>query len=292
MESIGVILYCQGFFLPPPHHYSVREMALCDLSGKNHVLFSYDPSNTCPSYAKLTNEAKEMIDKAIADHGIPFDPKYPHRTSNDLTTNFDEFIAEFGRAKTPDIGVWAGDEVAKAFLDGLGLTPVPIEHDNLQLLPLGSVIRDNERLDYRDICAGHWKRVTPDDEELEESYTHRCSIEFPCALAAWVRKETHFRSPTLVKDSLHQRNIWQHRMERFLDCVMCCNECKGEMSRAFDRGEGISWYPDCDTWPCCFLKTIFKLNVHDEEDGYWNASDYQDSTLDTLPVLTPLVKQE
>lgn len=187
METIGVVLYCQGFILPPPYYLSVREMALCDLSGKNHVLFAYDPSNTCPSYTKLPNEARECVDQAIADHGIPFESKYPKRSPNQLTNDFDEFLAEFGREKTPAIGVWSGDEVAKSFLEGLGITPVLIEEDNLQLLPLGTVLRDDEQLAYRDECAGHWKRVTPDHEDLEDSYCHRCCIEFACALAALVR---------------------------------------------------------------------------------------------------------
>ena len=266
-------------------------MALCDLSGKNHVLFSYEPSNTCPSYGKLPNDVKESVDKSMADHGIPFDPKYPTRSQNDLPTDFDEFLSEFGRTKTPDIGIWSGDEIAKSFLQGVGIEPVLIEHDNLQLLPLGTVLRDDEQLNYRDECAGHWKRVTPENEDLEESYFHRCSIEFVCAVSAFVRKETHFRSPNLVKELLYQKNLWEHRMERFLDCVLCCRECQADMSKAFDRGEGLSWYPDCDNSPCCFVKNIFKLGVHDAEDEHWNASDYQDSTLDTLAVVSPPVKQ-
>ena len=35
MDTIGIVIYCQGFLLPRPYGYSVREMGLCDLSGKN-----------------------------------------------------------------------------------------------------------------------------------------------------------------------------------------------------------------------------------------------------------------
>lgn len=291
MESVGVILFCQGFILPPPDYHSVREMALCDLSGKNHVLFSYDPSNISPSYAKLDNQTKETVDKAIANHGISYEPKYPLRSPNDLPNDFDEFIAEFGRAKTPDIGIWSGDEVAKSFLEGVGITPVLIQCDNLQLLPMGTVINEAQMHQYKvQDCAGHWKRVTPDNEDLETSHFHRCFIEFACALAALVRKETHFRSDDLLMNLLYQKNLWQARMEKFLHVVMCCSDCHVEMSRAFEKGEGLFWYPDCDTSPCCFLKSIFKEGVHDGINTFWNASDYQDSTLDTLAVLTPPTK--
>ena len=109
---------------------------------------------------------------------------------------------------------------------------------------------------------------------------HRCSVEFACALAGLVHKQSHYRSPTLAQDLLYQKNLWQYRMERLLDVLMCCSKCEAEMSRAFDHGEGLSWYPDCDTSPCCFVKNIFQYGVHCPLDKYWNTSDYQDSTLD------------
>lgn len=288
MDSVGVLLYCQGFILPPPYYHSVREMALCDLSGRHHVLFSYDPSNSVPSFEKLDNSIKDTVEKAEKEHGIPYTPKYPHRSSNDLCTNVDEFLAEFGRAKTPNIGVWSGDKVAMSFLEGLGSKPVLIECDDLQMLPMGTVIKETQMRQYmHEDCAGRWKRVTPDNEDLETSHFHRCSIEYVCALAALVRKETHFRDHDLLANLLYQKNLWQTRMEKFLHVVMCCSDCQGEMSRAFDKGEGLSWYPDCDNSPCCFLKSIFREGVHDGVNELWNASDYQDSTLDTMTVLVP-----
>lgn len=287
MDSIGIILYCQGFILPPPYYFSVREMALCDLTGKNHVLFAYDPS-TVPSYAKLDNKTKESVDQAVKDHGILYEPKYSHRSANALTTDIDEFVAEFGRTKTPDIGVWAGDEVARAFLTGLGITPVVIECDDLQQLPMGTVIHEDQMRTYEhDDCATHFYRSPRVIEDPDTDHGHRCSIEYACALAALVRKETHFRAENLLTNLLYQKNLWQTRMEKLLDAIMCCNECKVDMSTEFEKGNGLAWYPDCDTHPCCFLKNIFREGVHDGSSSYWNASDYHDSTLDTLAVLVP-----
>ena len=119
-------------------------------------------------------------------------------------------------------------------MEGLDVSTVLIEHDNLQTLPLGSVMSDKEHIDHRDSCSGHCLRQTPDNEDLEESYCHRCSVEFACALAAWVRKETPYRCPTIVQDLLYQRNLWQHRMERLLDVTMCCSKCSAELSKAFE----------------------------------------------------------
>lgn len=287
MESIGIILYCQGFILPRPHYPRIREMALCDLSGRNHDLFAYDPSPTDPSYTELDNKYREGVDKAMETHGIPYNQRYPSRSQNDLTTDFHEFITQFGCAEKPNIGIWSGDEIAKSFLEGVGETPTLIPCNDLQLLPTGTVLNDGQRHQYQvQQCASHHKR-DPIEEDLETSYLHRCSIEYACALAAKVRKETHFRSPSLVEDLLFQKNLWQMRMEKLLDVLMCCRECQGEMSRAFDKGEGLSWYPDCNTSPCCFVKRIFQEGVHRVMDDYWNPSDYQDSTLDTLAVLNP-----
>lgn len=288
MDSIGIILYCQGFILPPPYYYSVREMALCDLSGKNHVLFAYDPSNTVPSYAKLSNKTKESVDQAVKDHGILYEPKYTRRSATDLTHDIDTFLDEFRRAKTPDIGIWAGDEVAKAFLQGLGSTSVLIECDNLQRLPMGTVIDEDRMRAYEHgECATHFYRAPRENEDPDTDHCHRCSLEYACALAALVRKETHFRAHDLLDNLLYQKNLWQTRMEKLLDATMCCRECNVEMSREFEKGNGLTWYPDCDTYPCCFLKSIFREGVHDGTDSYWNASDYHDSTLDTLAVLVP-----
>lgn len=289
MDTIGIVIYCQGFLLPRPYGYSVREMGLCDLSGKNRKVFAYE--NKGPSYNKLSAEAKKAVDDACKQHGVSYEPKYPAR-SNCLTVDFDEFVAEFTPKNRPDVGVWAGDVVAQAFLEGLGLTPVLIEHENLQICPLGSVMSDDENHQHRHECCGHRLRQPPEDEDLEETYFHRCCVEFACALAALVRKETHYRSPTLVQDLLYQRNLWQHRMERVLDAVMCSSESSADMGRAFDRGEGLSWYSDCDTGFCRIIRSIFQRGVHCKEDGFWNASDYHDSTLDTLSVLTPFVEKE
>lgn len=286
MDSVGIILFCQGFILPRPHYPRVREMALCDLSGRNHTLFAYDPSPSDPSYAKLNNKSRESVDDAMNTHGIPYTQKYPSRSQNQLTVDLDEFLTEFGRADKPNIGIWSGDEIAKSLLEGLGNTKYTlIPCDDLQLLPTGTILNDAQRHQYQvQQCASHWKRK-PIEEDSDTSYLHRCSIEYVCALAAKVRKETHFRSPTLVEDLLAQKNLWEMRMEKLLDVILCCRECQGEMNRAFDKGEGLSWYPDCDNSPCCHVKRVFKEGVHDVMSEYWNPSDYHDSTLDTLAVL-------
>ena len=288
MDTIGIVIYCQGFIVPKPYGFTVRKMGLCDLSGKHRTVFAYE--NSGPSYNKLSTEAKESVDEACKQHGVRYEPKYPVCSANCLTDDFDKFAAEF--SNKPDVGVWAGDAMARAFMEGLGVSTVLIEHDNLQTLPLGSVMSDQEHFDHRDSCSLHWLRQTSDNEDLDESYFHCCSVEFACALFALMRKETHYRSPTIVDDLLYQRNLWQHRMERLLDVVMCCSECSADMSKAFDRGEGLSWYPDCDTGVCGLIRSIFQYGVHRSEDGYWNASDYQDSTLDTLSVLTPFIPEE
>ena len=283
MESIGVVIYCQGFLLPSPHGYLVREMGLCDLSGKQRRVYAYEHQGT--SYDKLTTTVQKSVDEQCAVHGVCYEPKYPNRPQTCLSTDFDTFVTKY--ATQPSVGVWAGDAVAQAFLDGLGVSTVVLPHDNLQTLPLGSVLQINEQ--YRnEACSGHGSRQCSANNDDEDDYMHRCSLEFACALAALVRKETHYRSPTLVQDLLYQKNLWQYRMERLLDVMMCCTDCAADMSRAFDRGEGLSWYPECDTSPCCFVKSIFHYGVFDPWPDRWNPSDYQDSTLDTMSVLTPV----
>ena len=284
MDTIGIFIYCQGFILPKPYGYTVCEMGLCDLSGKHRAMFAYE--NSGPSYDKLSAETQTSVDEACKQHGVRYEPKYRVRSANCLTDDFDTFVAKF--SSKPNVGVWAGDAVAQAFMAGMGVSTVVIEHANLQTLPFGSVMSDQElHKTERKHCSLHGLRKSPPNNDDEDDYMHRCSMEFACALAALVRKQTHYRPPTLVQDLLYQRNLWQHRMERLLDVLMCCSEFVADMSRAFDRGEGLSWYLDCDTSPCCFLKTIFQYGVHYPIDKYWNASDYHDSTLDTLPVLTP-----
>ena len=54
MESIGIVIYCQGFLLPQPLGYAVREMGLCDLPGKHRQVFTYE--NRAPGYEKLGNK--------------------------------------------------------------------------------------------------------------------------------------------------------------------------------------------------------------------------------------------
>ena len=288
MDTIGIVIYCQGFIVPKPYGFTVREMGLCDLSGKHRTVFAYE--NSGPSYNKLSTEAKESVDEACKQHGVRYEPKYPARSTNCLTHDFDTFVAKF--SSKPNVGVWAGDAVAQAFMAGMGVSTVVIEHTDLLSLPLGSVMSDQEVQDNEhEHCSRHFLREMPPHED-EDSYQHRCSVEFACALAALVRKQTHYRSPTLVQDLLFQRNLWQYRMERLLDVLMCCSECAAEMSRAFDRGEGLSWYPDCDTSPCYFVKKIFQDGGHSPMDKYWNASDYHDSTMDTLSVLTPFSSED
>lgn len=275
MDTIGEVIYCQGFMLPGPWFYKVREMGLSDLSGKHRRVYSYE--NTGPNYEKLPANVKESVDKAIQRHGVPYQSKYSSKTS--LTNDFDTFIAKY--ATKPAVGVWAGDEVGQAFLTGLGCPSVVIEHNDLQSLPLRCVMSEETR--YRNSnCSGHYLRTILDDDD---SNMHRCSLEYACALSALVRKETHYRSPTILEDLLYQKNLWQYRLERFLDVMMCCSECVCEMSQAFERGEGLEWYSDCDTSPCCFLKYIFREGVHEPFSHY--EIEYADRTLDTLTVLSP-----
>ena len=115
---------------------------------------------------------------------------------------------------------------------------------------------------------------------------HRCSLEFACALSALVRKETQYCSPTILQDLLYEKNLWQYRVLHLLDVMMCCTECAGEMGEAFERGEGLEWYSDCDTSPCCFIKRIFREGVYEPFSSF-DETDFPDSTLDTLTVLTP-----
>ena len=115
---------------------------------------------------------------------------------------------------------------------------------------------------------------------------HRCSLEFACALSALVRKETQYRFPTILQDVLYEKNLWQYRVLHLLDVMMCCTECAGEMGEAFECGEGLEWYSDCDTSPCCFIKRIFREGVYERFSSF-DETDFPDCTLDTLTVLTP-----
>ena len=189
-------------------------------------------------------------------------------------------------ATKPSVGVWAGDAVGHALLKGMSVSTVVIEHDDLQTLPLGCVMSDEERY-HNHHCSGHYLRDKLDDDD---AYMHRCSLEYVCALTALVRKETHYRSPTILEDLLYQKNLWQYRVERLLDLMMCCTECQAEMSHAFNRGEGLTYYTDCDTSPCCFVRRMFDYGTVDPMPPRWNPSLYQDSTLDTLCVLTPVTE--
>ena len=58
------------------------------------------------------------------------------------------------------------------------------------------------------------------------------------------------------------------------------------MGQAFDKGEGLEWYSDCDTSPCCFIKRIFREGVYEPYSPYYRI-EFPDRTLDTLTVLTP-----
>ena len=278
MDSIGIVIYCQGFMLPKPFGYMEREMGLCDLSGKNRRVFAYE--NTGPCYETLSDVTKQDVEKACEQHGVPYEAEHPARAETCLTSDFDEFVTKY--ASKPNVGVWAGDEVGQAFLTGMGCPSVVIEHHDLQSLPLGCVLAEDTRYRNRH-CSGHWLRKCIDDED---SHLHRCSLEYACALSALVRKETHYRSPTILEDLLYEKNLWQARVERLLDVMMCSSECACEMSHAFDQGEGLEWYSDCDTSPCCFIKRIFREGVHEPYSPYYRM-EFPDRTLDTLTVLTP-----
>ena len=277
MESIGTVIYCQGFLLPEPLGYAVREMGLCDLSGTQRQVFNYE--NRGPAYKKLSEETKENAQKACDVHGVPYEPKYPARPSSCLTDDFDQFVAKY--ATKPAVGVWAGDTVGRALLTDMGCSSVVIEQSDLQQLPLGCVIDEDTR--YRNKhCSGHHLRHCVGDEYDQ---LHRCSLEYVCALSALVRKETHYRSPTLVDDLLYQKNLWQCRTLRLLDVVLCSFDCQVEMGMAFEKGQGLEWYSDCDTEHCRWVKRIFRPGVYEPID--FDETDFPDCTLDTLTVLTP-----
>ena len=133
MDSIGTVIYCQGFLFPEPLGYAVREMGLCDLSGKHRQVFHYE--NRGPAYEKLSDETKETVENAIDVHGVPYEPKYPARPSSCLKEDVEQFVSEY--AAKPAIGVWAGDTVGRALLAAMGWSTVVIEHPNLEHLPLG-----------------------------------------------------------------------------------------------------------------------------------------------------------
>ena len=88
-------------------------------------------------------------------------------------------------------------------LMGMGCPSVVIEHPDLQTLPLGCVLAEKERYQNRH-CSGHWLRLCTEDEF---SHMHRCSLEYACAVSALVRKETHYRSPTILQDLLYEKNL-------------------------------------------------------------------------------------
>ena len=282
MDTIGVVIYCQGFILPTPHYYLVREMGLCDVSGKHYRVFAYE--NEGPSFEKLSEETKESVQKQIDVHGVPYESKYPVRPKSCLTEDFDQFLAKYN--SKPNVGVWAGDVVGRAFLEGLGASTVVIEQSSLENLPLGCVMNEDTRYRNRH-CSGHHARTHLGDEDDQ---MHRCSIEYVCALSALVRKETHYRSPTLVEDVLYQKNIWQWRTMKLLDVVMCSWECQVEMLKAFEKGQGLEYYSDCDTQHCRWVKRFFRPGVFDPDE--FKDDDFADNTLDTLTVLTPPPKKD
>ena len=282
METIGVVIYCQGFILPSPYDYAVREMGLCDLSGKHHQVFHYE--NSGPAFQKLSKETKETVEQASDVHGVPYEPKYPARPTSCLTDDFDQFIAKY--ASKANVGVWAGDAVGRAFMEGLGVSTVVIKHADLEHLPLGCVIDEDARYRNRNCSSHHLRRYVGDDDDQ----MHRCSLEYACALAALVRKETHYRSPTLVDDLLYQKNLWQWRTLKLLDVVMCSFACQAEMGRAFEKGQGLEYYTDCDTQHCWWVKRLFRPGVFEPLE--FEDTDFADSTLDTLTVLTPTKKND
>ena len=277
MESIGTVIYCQGFLLPEPLGYAVREMGLCDMSGTQRQVFTYE--NRGPAYEKLSDETKENVEKACDVHGVPYEPKYPARPSSCLTDDFDQFVTKY--ATKPSVGVWAGDTVGRALLTDMGCSSVVIEHPNLQKLPLGCVIDEDTRYHNRHCSGHHLRQYVGDDYDQH----HSCSLEYACALSTLVRKETHYRSPTLVEDLLYQKNLWQYRTLRLLDVVMCSFDCQAEMGRPFEKGQGLEWYSDCDTEHCWWVKRIFGPGVFEPID--FDETDFPDCTLDTLTVLTP-----
>ena len=282
MDTIGVVIYCQGFLLPSPHDYVVREMGLCDLSGKHYQVFAYE--NSGPSFEKLSEDTKETVQKACDVHGVPYEPKYPVRPTSCLTDDFDTFIAQY--ANKPNVGVWAGDAVGRAFMEGLGASTVLIEQTDLEYLPLGCVIDEDTRYRNRNCSSHHLRHYLGD----EEDQMHRCSLEYACALSALVCKETHYRSPALVEDLLYQKNLWQWRTMRLLDVVMCSWECQAEALRAFEKGQGLEYYTDCDTQHCRWVKRFFRPGVFEPDE--FEADDFADNTLDTLTVLTPPKKDD
>ena len=277
MDTIGVVIYCQGFILPSPHGYAVREMGLCDLSGKHYRVFAYE--NSGPSFEKLSEDTKETVQKAIDVHGVAYEPKYPARPTSCLTVDFDTFIAKY--ASKANVGVWAGDAVGRAFMEGLGAPTVLIEQPTLDYLPLGCVIDEDTRYRNRNCSSHHLRQYLGD----EDDQMHRCSLEYACALSALVRKETHYRSPTLVEDLLYQKNLWQWRTMRLLDVVMCSWECQVEMLKAMEKGQGLEYYTDCDTQHCRWVKRFFRPGVFEPDE--FEEGDFYDCTLDTLTVLTP-----
>ena len=69
------------------------------------------------------------MDEACKQHGVRYEPKYAARSDSCLTDDFDQFVTKY--ATKPNVGVWAGDAVGQAFMEGLGVSTVVIEHDNI-----------------------------------------------------------------------------------------------------------------------------------------------------------------
>ena len=284
MEDVGAVLYCQGFPLPPPYGPWVRELSLVDMTSHHRMVYSYEVD--AQAYSKLSPEVKVQVDEASDTHGVPYESKYPARPRSQLTEDFDGFVDTHLKAPRNKIGVWSEDVVAQAFMTGMDLYKQMVllrPNVPLQSLPLGCVLPEEER--YRNPhCSGHYLRKILDDDD---SHMHRCCLEYACALAAWVRKETHFRSPTVLEDLLCQKNIWQYRTYRLLDYFMCDQDCQSDMGLAFDQGRGLEWYTDCDTGPCSLIKYIFSEGVYEPFHEAYHPQLWADSTLDTLTVLPP-----
>ena len=290
MNKVGIVIYCQGFILPYPFGYVVREMGLCDISGKHYDVHAYELPDTVPSYSKLSPSYQKQVDARTAQHGVSYESKYPAR-SKCLTSDLETFLDRYAPKDRPSIGVWAKDVVARTFMEGIGIEHHIIEHGDLQDCPLSVGIPDDRRYQLDSTkCAGHGARQGYQiDLDDMDKYDHRCSLEFACALSGLVRYRSQYRSPTLLEDLNYQRLLWQHRLERVLDTVMC-EDCAIDMSTAYERGEGLTWYSDCDTGHCHMINRILHYGVHQQHSDYWGLAHYKDNTLDTLCTITPYQK--
>lgn len=292
MDSIWCVIHCTGFCISN-ERYIVREMAMCDLSGHHKAVFAYDLPSYMPTYTKLTPEDKVIVDEAIAFHGVAYESKYSARNPSHRTDDLDAFEAQQGDQYGPNAtwGVWNNDKVSQAFLTGLGAKFTLINHTNLCDQPYGCVLTDEELYD-NSSCAGHWLRKQPEEEWDDEKFDHRCSLEFACALAAFVRAETHYRSPTIINDLNEQRLLWQRRVDLLLE-YMLCDDCVCDKSAAFARGEGIVWNDsDCDLANCKVASRILSYAVHQPWNDFYTYTNYKDATLDTLCVYRPHNEQD